>query len=428
MPVKPILAAALGHTIEWFDYFGYAAFAVFFSKVLFPAQDQTAQLLNAAAVLAIGIFARPVAAWIIGWYADHSGRRGALLLSISLMCSGSLIIAVMPTYRQIGIWAPVILVAARLLQGFSMGGEYGGSTAYLSEVALRRHRGLVTSVNQVCSMTGQLLALGLLLLLQQFLTRTELEAWGWRIPFVAGAVASIGLLYLRRNLAETEAFVSAHRPGRRQEGSLAVLLRHPRQFLLAMGLTMGGTVAYYTYTTYLPKFIVNTAKIPVETATVISCLVLVVAIPLQPLVAMLSDRIGRRPVLLSCYVLMALCTVPILSHIASVRDAMTVFLLNVAGFVVISGYTATNAVVKAELFPTEVRALGVGFSFSVTTAIFGGTTEYVALWCKSAGVESAFYWYATACITVSLLVYGGLSRMIRTSVMEAEPEGAHQVP
>lgn len=401
--LRSIVSGSVGNLVEWYDWYVYSAFSLYFAKVFFPGSDTTAQLLNTAAIFAVGFLMRPIGGWLMGVYADRHGRRAALLLSVTMMCAGSLVIALTPGYAQIGIAAPILLVLARLLQGLSVGGEYGTSATYLSEMATREHRGFWSSFQYVTLIAGQLLALAVLIALQQlFLSAEQLEAWGWRIPFAIGALAAVTALYLRRGMAETESFESAKAPS---VGLMRRLLQHPRQLATVVGLTMGGTLAFYTYTTYMQKYLVNSVGMSKDASTLISAATLLLFALLQPVVGALSDRIGRRPVLMGFGVLGTLLTVPILSALRDVQTPMQAFWLILAALVIVSGYTSINAVVKAELFPTEIRALGVGLPYALTVSIFGGTAEYVALWFKHIGLESGFYWYVTGCIAISLIVY-----------------------
>ncbi len=400
--VRAILVGSSGNLVEWYDFYVYAAFSLYFAKAFFPEGDQTAQLLNTAAIFAVGFLMRPVGAWLFGRMADRHGRRVALTASVLLMCFGSAMIAVTPTYETIGIAAPALLLFARLLQGLSLGGEYGTSATYLSEMATAHHRGFYSSFQYVTLIGGQLTAMLVLIVLQRFvLTQAELETWGWRIPFMIGAVLAIVAYLMRRDMHETDAFVTS---GRR-DGTIKALLEHPREVAIVVGLTLGGTIAFYTFTTYMQKFLVNSSGFPKDTATLISASALFLYMLLQPVVGALSDVIGRRPVLVSFGVLGTVFTVPLLTTLAETRDPFAAFLLVMAGLIIVSGYTAINAVVKAELFPTHVRALGVGLPYAFTVALFGGTAEYVALWLKSVGHETAFFWYVTGAIGLSLIVY-----------------------
>ena len=407
--LRSIFSGSVGNLVEWYDWYAYAAFSLYFAEVFFPGGDRTSQLLKTATIFAVGFLMRPLGGWLLGRYADRHGRRAALLLSVWMMCAGSLVIALTPGYASIGMAAPVLLVLARLLQGLSVGGEYGTSATYLSEMAGREHRGFWSSFQYVTLVMGHLVALAVLLALQLLLTPEQLREWGWRIPFAIGALAAVAALWLRRNMAETESFArseaGASTAHQARQGTMGALLQHPRALLTVAGLTMGGTLAFYTYTTYVHKFLVNSAGLSSEDAARVNAATLFVFMLLQPLVGALSDRIGRRPVLVTFGVLGTLLTVPILSRLQSVQGAMEAFWLVMLALVVLSGYTAINAVVKAELFPVEIRALGVGLPYALTVAVFGGTAETVALWFKRIGLESGFYWYVTGCIAMSLLVY-----------------------
>lgn len=390
----------MGNLVEWYDWYVYAAFALYFANSFFPEGDRTAQLLNVAAVFAVGFLMRPVGGWLLGRYADRHGRRAALTLSVLMMCGGSLMIALTPGYASIGVAAPALLVLARLLQGLSVGGEYAASATYLSELAGPRHRGFVASFQYVTLISGQLLALAVLLVLQATMSESALDSWGWRIPFVIGALCAVCAMFLRRGILETDSFKAEDRTEDR--GSIRVLLKYPRELLLVLGLTMGGSLAFYTFTTYVQKFLVNTAGWSKASATQLATATLVGFMLMQPLFGALSDRFGRRPQLIVFGVLGTLGTVPLMHALSSVGTFGEAFLLVMAAFAVLSCYTSIGGLFKAELFPAPVRALGVGLPYAVGVSVFGGTAEYVALWLKSIGHEPWFYYYVSACMAVAL--------------------------
>ena len=401
--LRSIFGGSIGNLIEWYDFYIYNFFALYFAKAFFPNASDTVQYLNVFAIYAVGFLIRPVGGWVLGIYADRSGRRAALTLSVTLMCIGSLLIGVMPTYATLGVGAPVLLTAARLIQGISLGGEYGTSATYLSEVATSKHRGFYSAFQYVTLIGGQLLASIVLLVMQQLVTGPELEAWGWRVPFLIGALCALFGFYLRRNLEETDDFKRVSKVKR--PNLMAELFKHPREIAIVFGLTMGGTLAFYTYTTYMPTFLVNTVKLTKPQAAQISFITLFIYMCLQPVYGLISDKIGRRPVLLWFGVMGTLCTAPILYSLMNTRDYTTALLLVMAALLIVSGYTSINAVVKAELFPAEVRALGVGLPYAIAVSIFGGTAPLIGLWFKDQGHETWFFWYITAIIFVSLLVY-----------------------
>lgn len=403
--LRNIVGGSAGNLVEWFDWYAYAAFALYFAPVFFPNDNPTAQLLSAAGVFAVGFLMRPVGAWIMGVYADRKGRKAGLTLSVSLMCAGSLIIGCTPGYADIGIAAPALLLFARLIQGISVGGEYGSSATYLSEMATAKNRGFWSSFQYVTLISGQLLALLLLILLQQTMSSEALASWGWRIPFFVGAALAVVVFWLRRRLDETSAFKAEDAQAAPRSSAMLLILKHPKEALLVFGLTAGGTLAFYTYTTYLQKFLVNTSGFSKEASTQISAAALLVFMLLQPAVGALSDRIGRRPVMIAFGVTGVLFTVPIMSALAVVDSVATAFWLSLAALVIVSGYTAINAVVKAELFPAHIRALGVALPYALANAIFGGSAEYAALWFKSIGSESTYFWYVTLMIGVSLIIF-----------------------
>lgn len=418
-----IFKGSVGNLIEWYDWYVYSAFAVYFSAEFFPKGDPTSQLLNTAAIFAVGFLMRPIGSLLMGRYADRHGRRAALTLSITVMAGGSLIIACTPSYESIGIMAPIILVLARLLQGLSLGGEYGTSATYLSEMASSGRRGFYSSFQYVTLVAGQMVALGVQIVLQQLLSEPDMKAWGWRIPFIIGAMGAVAVLWLRRTMDESEQFSNIKSQKRESAGTVRALMKHPKAVLTVVGLTLGGTVAFYTYTTYLQKFMVNTVGLPKEVVSWINFVALLIFVVIQPIAGLLSDKIGRRPLLMAFGILGTLLTAPIFFFLEKTTEPMVAFLLMMVGLIIVTGYTSINAIVKAELFPTEIRALGVGLPYALTVAIFGGTAEFIALWLKSIGMESLFYFYVAGCIAISFITYWRMDESSKTSQIEAELGG-----
>src|SRR5689334_7775970 len=329
--LKAILTGSIGNLVEWYDWYAYAAFALYFAPVFFPKSNPTAQLLDTAAIFAVGFLMRPIGGWLFGSIADRAGRKASMTLSVLLMSAGSLMIALAPSFATAGVLSPVILLTARLLQGLSVGGEYGTSATYLSEISTAGKRGFYSSFQYVTLIGGQLIALGVQMLLQKvFLTPEQLHDWAWRIPFVIGAALSLFALIIRQHMQET--IVVAKKDAKR--GSVITLLKeHPRAVLTVVGLTMGGTLAFYTYTTYMQKFLVNTVHLSKERSTQLTFWLMLIYACIQPLFGMLSDKIGRKPLLLGFGILGTLFTVPILTAISHTTTEWGAFFLILAALI-----------------------------------------------------------------------------------------------
>ncbi|MBO9100633.1 MFS transporter [Rhizobium sp. rho-13.1] len=409
--IVAIMAASSGNLVEWFDFYVYAFTALYFKSSFFPNQDPTVQLLQTAGVFAAGFLMRPIGGWLFGRVADRLGRKTSMLISVSMMCGGSLMIAVLPTYAQVGVLAPFLLLVARLIQGLSVGGEYGTTATYMSEVALRGRRGFFSSFQYVTLIGGQLLAVLVIVIIEALMTSEQITEWGWRIPFAIGAVAAVVSIFLRRTLTETQ---NAETRNSKEAGSLSALFRnHTPAFLTVLGYTAGGSLIFYTFTTYMQKYLVNTVHMPVKTASYVMTVALFLYMCMQPIFGALSDRIGRRNNMLLFGGLGTLCTLPILVTLQHVTDPVIAGVLIVVALAIVSFYTSISGIVKAEMFPAEVRALGVGLAYAVGNAIFGGSAEFVALSMKNAGNEQLFYWYVTIMMIIAFLVALRLPRQAR---------------
>jgi MHS family alpha-ketoglutarate permease-like MFS transporter len=399
-PIRSIVGASSGNLVEWFDFYAYSFTSLYFAAAFFPKGDATSQLLNTAGIFALGFFMRPLGSWIFGRLADRRGRRASMVSAVMLMGFGSLMVACLPTYASIGKWAPALLLVARLIQGLSVGGEYGTSATYMSEVALAGRRGFYASFQYMTLIGGQLLATVVLVVLQQLLSVDELKAWGWRIPFVVGAAAAFVALYLRSSLIETTTEATR---GRTYAGTIRGSLKHPRALLTVFGITAGSSAVFYTYTTYMQKYLVNTTHMSPKVATNIMTAALFCFMMMQPLFGALSDRIGRKQSMICFGIIGTVTTVPLMMAIGQVTGPAMAFVLVLLALIGTSFYTSISGLVKAELFPIEIRALAMGLSYAIANALFGGTIEYVALWFKSKGVESAFFWYVSALAAVALI-------------------------
>ncbi|AYA05718.1 MFS transporter [Rahnella aquatilis] len=396
-----IVGASSGNLVEWFDFYVYSFCSLYFASSFFPSGNSTTQLLQTAGVFAAGFFMRPIGGWLFGYIADKHGRKNSMMISVCMMCCGSLVIACLPTYATIGSWAPVLLLVARLFQGLSVGGEYGTSATYMSEVAIKGRRGFYASFQYVTLIGGQLLALLVLVILQQIFSNDELKSWAWRIPFALGAVLAVVALFLRRSLNETS---DKQTREHKDAGTLSGLWKHKKAFMMVLGFTAAGSLTFYTFTTYMQKYLVNTAGMDTKTASALMTVALFVFMCLQPIIGGLSDKIGRRSSMLIFSGLATVFTIPILYILQTVTSPYIAFGLIVLALLIVSFYTSISGLLKAEMFPPEVRALGVGLSYAVANAVFGGSAEYVALTFKSWNIEEVFFWYVCVMCLIALVV------------------------
>lgn len=423
--IKAIVGGSLANLLVWYDWYVYAAFSIYFSAAFFPNGSQTVQLLQTAGVFALGFLMRPIGGWFLGAFADRFGRRKSMLLSVFMMSFGSLLIAVAPTYESIGIYAPILLLSARLIQGLSIGGGTGITTAYLTEMAPPNRRGYYASFQYLTLVGGQIVALALLIVLQKFvLTDAQLHEWGWRIPFAIGAVLTLGMIYLQNQIKETKAYQdTAVKSPAKKKSIWPLLVQHPKAIMMVVGLTLGGTLAFYTAIVYMQKYLVNTGGISKEDATLISFIALLVFALVQPLFGAISDRVGRRPLLITFGVLGVLTTVPIMTIISQSTSNWVILGWLVLYLLILSLYSSVSVVMKAEIFPAEIRVVGAGLPHAVTVALFGGTAEYVALWLKNVGHEMWFYWYVTIGIFISLLMFVLMKETRTNNKIDGEPHG-----
>ena len=407
--LRAILAGSAGNLIEWYDFYIYAFTALYFSPAFFPESDALVQLMATSAIFAVGFLLRPIGGWFFGRWADRHGRQSAMVFSVLMMGAGALLIAVLPTFAQAGIIAPLLLLIGRMVQGFSTGGQYGTAATYLSEIAGRRRRGFWSSFQYVTLVGGQLCATLVIVALQIVLTEAQMTAWGWRVGFLIGAAGALAIVVLRHHMHETS--THADRAGA-AAGSLAELFRVAgRPFAIVVALTAGGSLSFYAFTTYMQKYLVLTVGLGKQTATSLMLGELVLFMLLQPAMGALSDRIGRRNNIIAFAALATLFTVPIFTALAGAQGLGPAFALVLAGLVINSLYTSVSGLFKAELFPSHVRALGVGLAYGVGNALFGGTAENVAFAFKQAGYESGFYWYVSIICALSF----GAALMLKDS-------------
>ena len=426
------IKGSAGNLVEWYDVYIYTVFAVYFEAQFFDKND-TNSTLYIYAIFAVTFIMRPVGSWFFGRFADRRGRRAALTVSITVMSSCSFLVAVMPTREVIGYWAAVILVVARLVQGFATGGEYGTSATYMSEAATARRRGFFSSFQYVTLVGGHVLAQFTLLISLSFLGVDQLNDWGWRIGFFIGGVAALVVLWMRRTMDESlsESHLTAIREGQdRNAGSMKTLFTtYWRPLLLVFGITAGGTIAFYTYSVNAPAIVKSTFGTEgALTATWINLLGLIFLMLLQPVGGIISDRVGRKPLLVFFGIGGVLYTYVLLTFLPKTTSPVLAFALTAVGYVIITGYTSVNAIVKAEVFPAEIRALGVGLGYALANSVFGGTAPLLFQASKSADQVGWFIFYVTLVIGASLLVYVFALKNKSVTALDREQGSAWAAP
>ncbi|MFI6315219.1 MFS transporter [Nocardia fusca] len=402
------LRGSSGNLVEWYDVYVYTVFASYFESHFFDSADKNSTFY-VYAIFAVTFLMRPVGSWFFGRYADRRGRRAALTFSVSLMAACSLVIALVPGRETIGVGAAVILILCRLVQGFATGGEYGASATYMSEAATRERRGFFSSFQYVTLVGGHVLAQLTLLVLQVFLDKSEISDFGWRIAFFIGGVAAVVVFWLRRSMDEslTAEQLDAVRRGEDSEsGSLRVLLaEYWRPLLVCFLVTMGGTLAFYTYSVNAPAMVKTAFEGQGMTATWINLAGLVFLMLLQPVGGLISDKVGRKPVLVFFGIGGVLYTWFLITFLQDATSVAATLVVTCVGYVLLTGYTSINAIVKAELFPSHIRALGVGVGYALANSVFGGTAPMIYQAAKNGGQVPWFIGYVTVVIGISLVVY-----------------------
>jgi MFS transporter, MHS family, proline/betaine transporter len=411
-----VIAATIGNMMETYDFAVYGYFALILSRLFFPAGDETVSLLLTVATFGVGFFARPIGAVVLGTLADRRGRKFTLSLTIFLMALGTVLIGVAPTYATIGVYAPATIVLARLLQGFSAGGELGTATAFLVEQAPPAQRGFFGSWQQASQalalLLGSLLGAGI----TEVLTPAQLEAWGWRIPFLLGILIGPVGYYIRRHTNEARDYGSL--PQGRAESPLKLTLgRHRRNILSGFGITITWTVCTYFFLIFMPTYAVRQLGISQSNAFFANSVALVVLMVLAPPFGALSDRIGRRSLLLATSITIALLAYPLLWLLGTVKTTASLVAFQLFFAVLIAAFTGGAPAALAEVYPNEVRSTGVSIAYNLATTIFGGFAPFIAVWLISwTGQPLAPAWYVTAAVILSSsIVFGTYQREKRGS-------------
>ncbi|WP_208435943.1 MFS family transporter [Bartonella phoceensis] len=400
--VFSIISSASGNLIEWYNFYVYSFTSIYFASQFFPSNgDVVTELLKSSIVFFIGFLMRPIGGWLFGFIADRYGRKRSLLISVFMMCGGSFLIALLPTYETLGATAAVLLILLCMLQGLSVGGEYGTTATYMSEVAFKNRRGFFSSFQYATLIGGQLLASLVMVTLALYLTEDQWKAWGWRIPFAIGGLGAIVAIFLRRSLHET---TTEENRSKKQAGSLKELLcNHRKAFFLVIGFTAGGSLTFYTCTTYMQKYLITTTGFDKHTATTIMTVALFVFMLLQPIFGSLADKIGTKASLLIWSTLSIIFIIPALRIIGSTPNTWVALSVIIGILCIMSFYTSVSCIVKAEMFPASIRAMGVGLSYAIANALFGGSAETVALEFKKIGYESVFHFYIVGMMIIALI-------------------------
>lgn len=400
---RMFIGTGVGNALEWYDWGIYASFGAFIAKHLFDPNDPASGLLKTLAVFAVGFFARPLGGLVFGWIADRRGRKFSLMLSVALASIGSLIIGLTPNFDAIGVWASVLLLLARLLQGLAHGGELPSAQTYLAEEAPREKRGLWSSWIYFSGTAGNLCGLLIGALLATLLPADAMNTWGWRVPFLIGAVLGVVALMMRTTMEESHIFEADSDPLVEREHILVSIAKHWRQALQVIGMTMGATVAYYVWAVNAPAYATSVLKIDAKSALWAGVVGNIVFMIMLPLWGILSDKIGRKPVFIVAMILGAVCFIPANTYL---RDSAWQLVVSMSIMLaILAAYSAIAPAVYAEMFPTHVRAAGFGLPYSIAIAAFGGTAPLLQAWMANHfGSTHVFPYYAVGLMVLSGLV------------------------
>lgn len=392
--IRSIIAASSGNLVEWFDFYIYAFTAVYFAHNFSNSDNPTIQQISAFGVFAAGFFMRPIGSWLFGSLADKIGRKSSMVFSVILMAVGSFLIAALPSKESVGDLAIILLLIARLIQGLSVGGEYGIAATYLSELATKGRRGFYSSFQYVTLIGGQLLAVASISIMLLFFSEQEMNDYAWRILFVVGGLLALGSLFVRSVMSESATELHKHE----DRGSFKALFSTSwKPFLIIVGITAGGSLTFYTITTYTKTFMINSAGFDKALSNNIMLAALFVLMIIQPIFGLIGDKIGHKNSLLIYAVLAFLGIYPLFMLLKINADTpLLAFCSILALFVILSFYTSVAGIFKAKLFPEHIRALGTGLSYAVANAIFGGSAPFVALQFKNYGFENFFFVYVAA--------------------------------
>ncbi len=404
LPVRTLIAASVGNAVEWYDWTVFATFSIYFATQIFSSENESLAFLGTFATYAIAFFFRPLGGMLLGRYADLRGRKQAMLLTIMLMAGGSFVISILPTYDLVGWLAPILLLLARIAQGMSLGGEVSNASAYLAEIAPPERRGRYSSFFYISTGSAVLLASLLGALLATSFNDDQLASWGWRIPFFIGGLLGLVGLWLRRNMAETEQYEENKAKAQAIKNPLMMTLReHPRAVAQLMGFTLLSTLSYYTFFSALTPFAVKQQGL--DDGMVFWALSIATAlyVALQYPFGWTADRFGRKPQMLIWSALIAVGIVPMSKLITPDATFASVLLVFCYGLGLYAVFASIAPAIMSELFPTELRGLGIGAWYNLTVAVFGGTAPLVISWLGDIGHSSWFFWYVAVGAVVAFL-------------------------
>ena len=403
LPVRKLLAASVGNALEWFDWTIYATFSIYFATAFFPAGNDTLAQINTFATYALAFFFRPLGGVLLGRFADVKGRKPAMILTIVLMAGGSIAIAVLPTFAQVGWLAPILLVLARIAQGLSLGGEVSNASAYLGEIAPPARRGRYSSFFYISTGSAVLLASVLGFVLARTMTQADLNSYGWRIPFIVGGVLGLIGIWLRQSLVETEQFEQNKTKANRVAHPLLTTLRlHPKAVGQIVGFTMLSTLCYYTFFSALTPFAVKTRKADAVDVFLALSIATALFVALQYPMGALADKWGRKPQLLVWSATTAVVIVPLSTLVKpGLGGLLVVFCV---GLGLYTAMTSVAPAVMSELFPTELRGIGIGAWYNLTVAIFGGTAPLIISALAAGNASTVFFVYVAVCAAISFFV------------------------
>ncbi len=403
---KAVLAGSVGNALEWFDYGLYGYFASIISSQFFSSKDPVTALMLSFIVFGVGFIMRPVGGLVFGHYADRVGRRQVLTWTVMLMGLSTFAVGCLPTYAQIGVWAPILLAVCRLLQGISTGGEWGSCMSFLAEYSTPKNRGFIVSWSQFSIAVGLLLGSGSGALLSAMLSPEDMNAWGWRIPFWTGLLIACFGMFIRKKVDETPSFKACEETQTLAQTPLMEVLRnYKKETVLSFGIVIGWTISYWLVMAYMPTYISKVLKFPLSVGLSLNTLLIVVFMLAIPFTGILADKIGRKPVIIAASLGFILLGYPLFFVLSTTQDSMVMLAVLVALALLEALICGGATVYMTEIFPTNIRCSAIAIGYNIAVACFGGTAPFISTWLiASTGDNLAPTYYLMAGSIISLLV------------------------